>query len=185
MLVVFLSFLRYFGWIKCAFLLKGVPAASLVTPADVIKTRLQVAARAGQTTYSGVIDCFRKILREEGPSAFWKGTAGGGRSPVEWLAGLSVACFHFSLVSLAAGVAVFSGPPPSLFFSSSVSVLSPVWCYLGHLWTSPAVVLHWFRRPVSAAVSHLCNESTKPNKPLFGLQRQFGISQKPVGQRTL
>uniref|UniRef100_A0A8C3UNQ1 Solute carrier family 25 member 12 n=1 Tax=Catharus ustulatus TaxID=91951 RepID=A0A8C3UNQ1_CATUS len=51
----------------------GVPAASLVTPADVIKTRLQVAARAGQTTYSGVIDCFRKILREEGPSALWKG----------------------------------------------------------------------------------------------------------------
>ncbi|XP_009994449.1 PREDICTED: calcium-binding mitochondrial carrier protein Aralar1 [Chaetura pelagica] len=51
----------------------GVPAASLVTPADVIKTRLQVAARAGQTTYSGVVDCFRKILREEGASAFWKG----------------------------------------------------------------------------------------------------------------
>ncbi|XP_069839016.1 electrogenic aspartate/glutamate antiporter SLC25A12, mitochondrial isoform X2 [Dendropsophus ebraccatus] len=51
----------------------GVPAASLVTPADVIKTRLQVAARAGQTTYSGVIDCFRKILKEEGARAFWKG----------------------------------------------------------------------------------------------------------------
>lgn len=39
----------------------GVPAAALVTPADVIKTRLQVAARAGQTTYNGVIDCFRKV----------------------------------------------------------------------------------------------------------------------------
>uniref|UniRef100_A0A8C9TUS6 Solute carrier family 25 member 12 n=1 Tax=Scleropages formosus TaxID=113540 RepID=A0A8C9TUS6_SCLFO len=51
----------------------GVPAASLVTPADVIKTRLQVAARAGQTTYSGVIDCFRKIMREEGFRALWKG----------------------------------------------------------------------------------------------------------------
>ncbi|XP_032807532.2 electrogenic aspartate/glutamate antiporter SLC25A13, mitochondrial-like [Petromyzon marinus] len=51
----------------------GMPAASLVTPADVIKTRLQVAARAGQTTYSGVIDCFRKILSEEGPRALWKG----------------------------------------------------------------------------------------------------------------
>ncbi|XP_073489997.1 electrogenic aspartate/glutamate antiporter SLC25A12, mitochondrial [Aquarana catesbeiana] len=51
----------------------GVPAASLVTPADVIKTRLQVAARAGQTTYSGVTDCFRKILKEEGARAFWKG----------------------------------------------------------------------------------------------------------------
>lgn len=55
---------------------QGVPAASLVTPADVIKTRLQVAARAGQTTYSGVIDCFRKILREEGFRAFWKGAGG-------------------------------------------------------------------------------------------------------------
>lgn len=55
---------------------KGMPAASLVTPADVIKTRLQVAARAGQTTYNGVIDCFGKILREEGPRALWKGAAG-------------------------------------------------------------------------------------------------------------
>ncbi|KAG9355457.1 hypothetical protein JZ751_000295 [Albula glossodonta] len=51
----------------------GMPAASLVTPADVIKTRLQVAARAGQTTYNGLLDCFWKILKEEGPKAFWKG----------------------------------------------------------------------------------------------------------------
>ncbi|XP_041758087.2 calcium-binding mitochondrial carrier protein Aralar2 [Coregonus clupeaformis] len=51
----------------------GMPAASLVTPADVIKTRLQVAARAGQTTYNGLADCFWKILKEEGPRAFWKG----------------------------------------------------------------------------------------------------------------
>ncbi|KAL0271221.1 UNVERIFIED_CONTAM: hypothetical protein PYX00_008388 [Menopon gallinae] len=55
--------------------LAGVPAASLVTPADVIKTRLQVVARAGQTTYSGVIDAARKIYKEEGARAFWKGTA--------------------------------------------------------------------------------------------------------------
>lgn len=52
----------------------GIPAASLVTPADVIKTRLQVAARAGQTTYNGVCDAAVKIMREEGPRAFWKGT---------------------------------------------------------------------------------------------------------------
>lgn len=62
-----------------------------MTPADVIKTRLQVAARAGQTTYSGVIgktilkliefttfislftDAARKIMKEEGFSALWKG----------------------------------------------------------------------------------------------------------------
>lgn len=52
----------------------GVPAASLVTPADVIKTRLQVVARQGQTTYTGVLDAARKIMAEEGPRAFWKGT---------------------------------------------------------------------------------------------------------------
>lgn len=46
----------------------------MVTPADVIKTRLQVAARQGQTTYSGVMDAAAKIMREEGPRAFWKGT---------------------------------------------------------------------------------------------------------------
>jgi len=51
----------------------GMPAASLTTPADVIKTRLQVAARAGQTTYRGIPDAFAKILQQEGFGAFWKG----------------------------------------------------------------------------------------------------------------
>ncbi|KAM0734789.1 Calcium-binding mitochondrial carrier protein Aralar1 [Formica fusca] len=51
----------------------GVPAAALVTPADVIKTRLQVVARKGQTTYNGLLDCARKIYKEEGARAFWKG----------------------------------------------------------------------------------------------------------------
>ncbi|XP_051872358.1 electrogenic aspartate/glutamate antiporter SLC25A13, mitochondrial [Pristis pectinata] len=55
--------------------LAAMPAASLVTPADVIKTRLQVAAREGQTTYTGLVDCFRKILQQEGHGAFWKGAA--------------------------------------------------------------------------------------------------------------
>jgi len=39
----------------------------------VIKTRLQVVARAGQTTYSGTLDAARKIYAEEGFRAFWKG----------------------------------------------------------------------------------------------------------------
>ncbi|KAJ3104594.1 mitochondrial aspartate-glutamate transporter agc1 [Phlyctochytrium bullatum] len=53
--------------------LAGMPAAYLVTPADVIKTRLQVAARKGETTYSGITDAFVKINREEGFRAFFKG----------------------------------------------------------------------------------------------------------------
>lgn len=54
-------------------LLAGIPAAGLCTPADVVKTRLQVQARKGQTKYNGLIDAFRKIYIEEGWTAFWKG----------------------------------------------------------------------------------------------------------------
>jgi len=54
-------------------LIAGIPAAYLVTPADVIKTRLQVAARKGQSTYSGVLDAARKINHEEGFAALFKG----------------------------------------------------------------------------------------------------------------
>ncbi|XP_076169184.1 calcium-binding mitochondrial carrier protein Aralar1 isoform X2 [Ptiloglossa arizonensis] len=61
--------------------LAGVPAAALVTPADVIKTRLQVVAREGQTTYNGLMDCARKIYREEGARAFWKGATVFRSSP--------------------------------------------------------------------------------------------------------
>jgi len=48
---------------KFLFSLPGAPAASLTTPADVVKTRLQVKLRGGQTSYNGMIDCFRKVSR--------------------------------------------------------------------------------------------------------------------------
>ncbi|RMD39709.1 hypothetical protein DV735_g5424, partial [Chaetothyriales sp. CBS 134920] len=51
----------------------GMPAAYLTTPFDVIKTRLQVEARKGDTTYNGIRDCARKIYRDEGFRAFFKG----------------------------------------------------------------------------------------------------------------
>ncbi|KAG7253257.1 hypothetical protein CRUP_005072, partial [Coryphaenoides rupestris] len=71
----------------------GAIAASLVTPADVIKTRLQVAARAGQTTYNGVNDCFRKIMREEGFKALWKGAGAATFAGVERKFGLQLPKF--------------------------------------------------------------------------------------------
>lgn len=51
----------------------GMPAAYLTTPADVVKTRLQVEARKGQSQYNGLRDAFVKIYREEGFKALFKG----------------------------------------------------------------------------------------------------------------
>ncbi|TFK30949.1 mitochondrial carrier [Coprinopsis marcescibilis] len=51
----------------------GMPAAYLTTPADVVKTRLQVEARQGQTRYNGLTDAFAKIYKEEGFKALFKG----------------------------------------------------------------------------------------------------------------
>uniref|UniRef100_A0A3B3CS75 Mitochondrial glutamate carrier 2 n=1 Tax=Oryzias melastigma TaxID=30732 RepID=A0A3B3CS75_ORYME len=52
----------------------GSVAAVAVTPLDVIKTRLQTLQKgAGEDTYRGVVDCMRRIMEREGPSAFLKG----------------------------------------------------------------------------------------------------------------
>ena len=49
-------------------------ASVAVNPADVIKTRLQVINRKqGEPTYTGIIDCAKKIFRNEGLKAFYKG----------------------------------------------------------------------------------------------------------------
>ncbi|EGO05052.1 hypothetical protein SERLA73DRAFT_118690 [Serpula lacrymans var. lacrymans S7.3] len=64
-----LSFLETLGSAAIA----GMPAAYFTTPADVVKTRLQVEARQGQTNYKGLTDAFIKIYREEGFQALFKG----------------------------------------------------------------------------------------------------------------
>ena len=53
--------------------LAGMPAAYLTTPCDVIKTRLQVEARKGEATYTGLRHAARTIWKEEGFRAFFKG----------------------------------------------------------------------------------------------------------------
>uniref|UniRef100_A0A2K6FHD7 Solute carrier family 25 member 22 n=1 Tax=Propithecus coquereli TaxID=379532 RepID=A0A2K6FHD7_PROCO len=53
---------------------EGGAAAVAVNPCDVVKTRLQSLQRGvNEDTYSGFLDCARKILRHEGPLAFLKG----------------------------------------------------------------------------------------------------------------
>ncbi|MCJ1313746.1 mitochondrial aspartate-glutamate transporter agc1 [Agyrium rufum] len=51
----------------------GMPAAYLTTPCDVIKTRLQVEARKGETKYTSLRHCATTVWREEGFRAFFKG----------------------------------------------------------------------------------------------------------------
>ncbi|KAJ2900015.1 mitochondrial aspartate-glutamate transporter agc1 [Coemansia aciculifera] len=51
----------------------GMVAAASVTPADVIKTRLQSSAQP-VPAYSGVVDCASRIWANEGGRAFFKGT---------------------------------------------------------------------------------------------------------------
>ncbi|KAG0274887.1 mitochondrial aspartate-glutamate transporter agc1 [Linnemannia exigua] len=50
----------------------GMPAAYFTTPADVIKTRLQVEAKKGQSSYNGIRDAARKIYAEEGPARIFR-----------------------------------------------------------------------------------------------------------------
>ncbi|XP_076303140.1 mitochondrial glutamate carrier 1-like [Lasioglossum baleicum] len=63
----------------CSFL-AGCAAGSIsalsVNPFDVVKTRLQVIKKApGEPTYDGIFDCITKTLKNEGPTAFFKGGA--------------------------------------------------------------------------------------------------------------
>eukprot|EP01089_Gocevia_fonbrunei_P005153 TRINITY_DN1533_c0_g1_i2.p1 TRINITY_DN1533_c0_g1~~TRINITY_DN1533_c0_g1_i2.p1 ORF type:complete len:503 (+),score=97.76 TRINITY_DN1533_c0_g1_i2:367-1875(+) len=50
----------------------GMAASSLTTPADVIKTRMQIESKRGEG-YSSFRDCVKQMAKQEGFKAFWKG----------------------------------------------------------------------------------------------------------------
>ncbi|KAK6197344.1 mitochondrial aspartate/glutamate carrier protein Aralar/Citrin [Scheffersomyces amazonensis] len=54
--------------------LAGAPSAFFTTPADVIKTRLQVESKQHEVKYRGIGHAARVILKEEGLGAFFKGS---------------------------------------------------------------------------------------------------------------
>ncbi|KAM4738431.1 mitochondrial glutamate carrier 1-like [Anableps anableps] len=65
-----------FYWSFLSGCLAGSVAAVAVSPCDVVKTRLQSLKKgSNEETYSGVVDCIRKILGKEGPRAFLKGAS--------------------------------------------------------------------------------------------------------------
>uniref|UniRef100_W5KWP6 Mitochondrial glutamate carrier 1 n=1 Tax=Astyanax mexicanus TaxID=7994 RepID=W5KWP6_ASTMX len=63
-----------FYWSFASGCAAGCTAAVAVSPCDVVKTRLQSLNKsANEEVYSGVVDCVRKIVHKEGPSALLKG----------------------------------------------------------------------------------------------------------------
>ncbi|KAJ8535964.1 hypothetical protein K7X08_034365 [Anisodus acutangulus] len=42
-------------------------------PLDVVKTRLQAQSQSKSAKYSGIVDCFRRSVREEGHGVLWRG----------------------------------------------------------------------------------------------------------------
>ncbi|XP_010864856.2 solute carrier family 25 member 55a isoform X1 [Esox lucius] len=63
-----------FYWAFLSGCLAGSTAAVAVNPCDVVKTRLQSLNKGvTEESYNGVVDCVRKIMHKEGPSAFLKG----------------------------------------------------------------------------------------------------------------
>ncbi|XP_016961060.1 mitochondrial glutamate carrier 1 isoform X2 [Drosophila biarmipes] len=59
-----------FYWSLMAGLVGGMTGAFLVTPLDVIKTRLQADS---EKEFDGIVDCVQKTLKREGVTAFFKG----------------------------------------------------------------------------------------------------------------
>ncbi|XP_072256113.1 mitochondrial glutamate carrier 2 isoform X2 [Pyxicephalus adspersus] len=75
----------------------GSVAAVAVTPLDVLKTRIQTLKKGlGEDTYNGIIDCARKIWRNEGPSAFMKG-AGCRALVIAPLFGIAQVVYFFGI----------------------------------------------------------------------------------------
>lgn len=63
-----------FWWSFVSGMSAGSISAAVVNPADVVKTRLQLLNKgAAEESYSGIADAFKKIYKNEGPSAFLKG----------------------------------------------------------------------------------------------------------------
>ena len=53
-------------------MIAGVAVAIVTSPIDVVKTRV-MNVKADNPAYSGMADCFKKVLVIEGPFGFYKG----------------------------------------------------------------------------------------------------------------
>ena len=70
----------------CSAICSGFVASICSTPADVAKSRImnQVAAADGSVMYRGTLDCWRKVVTQEGPLALYKGFLPGWLRLAPW-----------------------------------------------------------------------------------------------------
>ena len=59
----------------CSAICSGFVASLCSTPADVAKSRImsQTALADGTMPYAGTLDCWKKVVANEGPAALYKG----------------------------------------------------------------------------------------------------------------
>ncbi|KAI3455424.1 hypothetical protein Pfo_012087 [Paulownia fortunei] len=53
--------------------LAGVASWICCYPLDVLKTRIQAQSHSSLSKYSGIVDCFRRSVKQEGYSVLWRG----------------------------------------------------------------------------------------------------------------
>lgn len=51
----------------------GTVAVTLTYPTDVVRRRLQMSGIDGNESYEGIVDCFKKVYRNEGTNGLFKG----------------------------------------------------------------------------------------------------------------
>ena len=51
----------------------GVTAVTCTYPSDLIKRRLQMKSLDGVKKYSGILDCIKRIMKDEGIPGYYKG----------------------------------------------------------------------------------------------------------------
>eukprot|EP01048_Picozoa_sp_COSAG05_P010842 COSAG05_NODE_980_length_6311_cov_21.873632_3_plen_100_part_00 len=50
----------------------GVVQCSIATPMELVRSRLQVQTKGGEKSYTGNVDCVRRILRTEGVAGLYR-----------------------------------------------------------------------------------------------------------------
>ena len=51
----------------------GTIAASITYPSDLVRRRMQLSGSPGHRQYTNMLNCFVRVVQEEGPFALYKG----------------------------------------------------------------------------------------------------------------